>query len=165
MSDTEKAVSEFLTRNGYVYNVTNRGERNRDGWQCDAWLCEFARLRNVAPATQRESFEYFTGTGHRKQVKRMPAPAYRKGTAAYEEWARDAFRAVAPPAASVLYSLILDSSAVGQSFESWCADYGYNSDSRKAEATYRACQENADKLARVFSRADIATLEEMLRDY
>ena len=143
MSDTEKAVSEFLTRNGYVYNVTNHGERNLDGWQCDAWLCRFTKQGG------QEEFEFYTGIGHRTKPK--------------ADWMKP--RAVAPPAASVLHSIILDSRAIGQSFESWCADFGYDTDSRKAESVYRECQQNADKLARVFSRADIAALENMLQDY
>ena len=46
----------------------------------------------------------------------------------------------APSERDVLQSLALDASALDHpTFESWAGDYGYDTDSRKAEATYRAC--------------------------
>jgi hypothetical protein len=51
-----------------------------------------------------------------------------------------------PDAADVMYSLICDASGLDQPFESWAGDYGYDADSRKAEAIYKACQANTLKL-------------------
>jgi len=34
----------------------------------------------------------------------------------------------------------------GTSFEEWCAEYGYDSDSRKAHALWTTCRKQADKL-------------------
>ncbi|MCP4307339.1 MAG: hypothetical protein GY788_21205 [bacterium] len=42
-----------------------------------------------------------------------------------------------PNAASVVDCLISDASALDQSFEDWADDYGYDTDSRKAELLYR----------------------------
>jgi hypothetical protein len=55
-----------------------------------------------------------------------------------------------PTAAEVLNCLALDASgyANAQSFEDWCVEYGYDTDSRKAERTYKAVERQADKLAR-----------------
>ena len=53
-----------------------------------------------------------------------------------------------PRAADVLSSLVSDASSVHESFEDWCANYGYDTDSRKAERTYKACQELAPKVLR-----------------
>ena len=90
---------------------------------------------------------------------------YRPGTVAFETHVTGAMRPVAPSSASLLYSLILDSSAVAQSFESWCSAYGYDTDSRKAHQIYMDCQANADKLARVFAPDVIRQLSEALQEY
>ncbi len=58
---TEKAVSQALAAKGVAYNVTARGPMVRDKWECDGWDCRFANeLGHV------ESFEYYTGIGHRQ---------------------------------------------------------------------------------------------------
>lgn len=55
----------------------------------------------------------------------------------------------APDSASVISSLLLDSSALDQSFEDFCSEFGYDTDSRKAEATYRACKSSGEKLRKL----------------
>lgn len=52
----------------------------------------------------------------------------------------------APKAGDVLDSLALDSNMVNESFEDWCASCGYDSDSRRAFATYEACRKIAAQL-------------------
>ena len=54
-----------------------------------------------------------------------------------------------PQADSVLSSLLLDSSAIDQTFEDWCGEFGYDTDSRKAEKTYKACVKNGERLKRL----------------
>ena len=53
-----------------------------------------------------------------------------------------------PTLAEVLDCLASDASGVdnAQSFEDWASEYGYDTDSRKAERTYRICEEQAQKL-------------------
>jgi len=53
-----------------------------------------------------------------------------------------------PTAADVLDCLASDAVTVdcAGSFENWAADLGYDTDSRKAERTYRICQQQAEKL-------------------
>lgn len=51
-----------------------------------------------------------------------------------------------PKPGDVLNCLILDASGVDQPFEDWASDLGYDPDSRKAEAVYRACQDTRYKL-------------------
>lgn len=55
-----------------------------------------------------------------------------------------------PELADVLDCLVSDASSVRNSrgFEDWCADLGYDTDSRKAEKTYKTCERQADKLER-----------------
>lgn len=54
-----------------------------------------------------------------------------------------------PSAADVLYCLISDVGAGDYTFEQWCCEYGYDTDSRKAFATYEACRSMAPKLQKL----------------
>jgi hypothetical protein len=143
------AVDALPERNGVKFSVALLGKRTRDGWEHDAWYVTLSRLSG---AGHSEDFNYCTGLGLRQYVTGPKNPRRR-------------LRPVPPRAADVLHSLILDSSAADQTFESWCSEFGYDTDSRKAEATYRECQKNADKLARVLDRRAREELAELLQDY
>ncbi len=54
-----------------------------------------------------------------------------------------------PTAFDVLSCLISDASGCLDSFESWCGDYGYDVDSRKAERIWKACIKSAAKTRRL----------------
>lgn len=56
---------------------------------------------------------------------------------------------VAPNVESVLYSLLMDSSALDMTFEEWCGDYGYEEDSIKANKIFAECNEQGKKLKRL----------------
>lgn len=167
--DIRTQVTEILKAAGVTFSAIYLGQRKRDGWNCDAWSCAFTKGDG---REAHEEFDYFTGLGLRKPPKwEYGAPGYdggRKpptpGTILHEQWMEGA-KPVSPHPADVLHSLILDSSAVGQSFESWCSEFGYDSDSRKAEGIYRACQQSADKLACIFNPAQIETLQTTLEGY
>lgn len=53
-----------------------------------------------------------------------------------------------PALADVLNSLALDASGYenAQGFEDWANEYGYDTDSRKAERTYKVCQRQSERL-------------------
>lgn len=55
-----------------------------------------------------------------------------------------------PTAEDVLGCLVSDANGVigGRDFEDWCSEYGYDTDSRKAERTWKTVQQQSDKLAR-----------------
>lgn len=59
-----------------------------------------------------------------------------------------AFNGRAPRTEEVLNCLASDAAGVenAQSFEDWCAEYGYDTDSRKAERTFKACKSVARRL-------------------
>ena len=61
-----------------------------------------------------------------------------------------------PDATSVLESLFLDASGYDNAadFEDWAGQYGYDEDSRKAEALYHEVGKQAGKLARLFGYSD-----------
>lgn len=56
-----------------------------------------------------------------------------------------------PKTASVLDCLASDASGVenARDFEDWCGEYGYDTDSRRAERTYRTCRRQAARLKRL----------------
>jgi len=72
-----------------------------------------------------------------------------------------------PSLPDVLYSLLSDGSAFfdAASFEEWAGDYGYDTDSRKAERMFRECQETGRKLSRAFNAAEITELRDAFAEY
>jgi hypothetical protein len=54
----------------------------------------------------------------------------------------------APKADAVLDCLASDSSAIENNvrFEDWCSEFGYDSDSRKAEKIFKTCEHQAKRL-------------------
>jgi len=74
---------------------------------------------------------------------------------------------VTPKLPDVLHSLLLDGAAHfdSQTFEDWCADYGYSDDSIKARDTFETCERIGKALARAFTRAELNDLREVFQDY
>ena len=71
-----------------------------------------------------------------------------------------------PSIVDVVASLVLDSSVLdAASFEDWAADYGYDTDSRSAETTYRECLAVALKLRNGIGEAGLTALREACQDY
>lgn len=68
----------------------------------------------------------------------------------------------APNLAEVLDCMASDASSVENSrdFEEWCSEIGYDTDSRKAEATYNECKAQARHLERVIGRSALRQLVE-----
>lgn len=54
-----------------------------------------------------------------------------------------------PDAETVLDSLLSDSQAGQQTFEEFCSEFGYDSDSRKAERIYRECAKQGAKVKKL----------------
>jgi hypothetical protein len=73
---------------------------------------------------------------------------------------------IIPKDADVIHSIVLDASVLDEpSFESWADNCGYDTDSRKAEAVYKACLEIALKLRAMIGDAGLRTLQEACQDY
>ncbi len=71
-----------------------------------------------------------------------------------------------PKISDVLYSLAMDASVLDSgSFEDWAVEFGYETDSRKAEAIYHACLDIALKLRNGLGEAKLAELREACQDY
>lgn len=71
-----------------------------------------------------------------------------------------------PPIADVLHSLVSEAGVLDcSSFEEWASDLGFDADSRKAEAIYRACLDIALKLRNGLGEANLRRLQEAFQDY
>lgn len=72
----------------------------------------------------------------------------------------------APNLADVMHSLHLDSRGVeGTTFESWAGDYGYDTDSLKAESIYRACVAINGQMRQLFTPEELDQLDILFSDY
>ena len=71
----------------------------------------------------------------------------------------------APSIADVLSCLLLDASAIDAgTFEEWASECGYDTDSRKAEVTYRECVDHGLKLRAMLGDDLMNQLREALQD-
>lgn len=70
---------------------------------------------------------------------------------------------IAPPSVvDVLYSLLLDASALDfRDFADWCSDLGYDTDSIKAKQAYDECIATATKLRAAFGQKTVDDLREL----
>lgn len=72
----------------------------------------------------------------------------------------------APELHEVMYSLLMDSSAIDSAtYEEWAGDYGYSEDSREGERIYRACLEIGLKLRAMLGDKVLQQLREAAQDY
>ena len=137
----EAAINDYLISLRVSFTVNYVGEVYKDDWNgqlCDQWRVSFTdKIDN-----RRMSTSFFTGIGSRKDGKPEK-----------------------PKAASVLHSLLMDTYAIDSSFEDWCSDYGYDTDSIKALKTYKACRSIGERMVRVFSTDTIDAMREILQDY
>lgn len=158
-SPIELAVAEYTATLGITHTCTFVRATKRDEWECDQW--EF----KITAGNKTERFDYYTGTAYRSPIVQPQfGPMPRRGTLAYAALERER-KPIAPPVAGLLYSLILDAQASGQTFNSWCDGFGYDSDSRKVHKTYEACLETAEKLERLFKRSEVEKLSELMQVY
>lgn len=71
-----------------------------------------------------------------------------------------------PELKDVLYSLVMDSDVLNYSeFEEWAENFGYETDSRKAEKIYKDCLNTALKLRSIIGQDGIDTLNKLFEDY
>lgn len=181
MSEAIRAtVARILKSERVSYSTRYLGEKKGalgGTHPMDEWACV---LTFEGRPQEPEEFEFFTGVGLRAEpdgAAKMLARSkfqglmqadidrrthYGRRYLAYLETLR---KPKAPDPADLLHSLIVDSSACEQSFESWCADFGYATDSRKALATYEAGQSNTDKLRRIIRPEAFRKLAEVLQEY
>lgn len=132
-------------------------------WLHDVWAISFARAQKPALTSA-----YKTGIGHRilTAAERQYGKAReRLRNSTSLGWVRKRTLPKKPFAACVLHSLLLNADSGNMLFEEFCANFGYDTDSRKAFAVYEACQKVEADLRRFLSRAEREKLAELLADY
>lgn len=80
-------------------------------------------------------------------------------TCGHERCEKAGWQPTPPRLYDVLTSLKADATH-GETFADWCANYGYDTDSRRAMETYLACQESEDQSRRFFGTDWPALLED-----
>lgn len=51
---------------------------------------------------------------------------------------------------------------IDDSFEKFCANYGYDTDSRRAERIWKACRKQSEKLSKLFTESELDLLCEIV---
>jgi len=157
-AQAKAAVSGILSAAGFHdIACTYMGTTSRDNWNCDEW--RFTLTRKESGNIERFEFPFFTGVGLRQPSNvptKYPAPLKAK-----HQWEKP----VAPHPADLVYSLLLDGAAANVSFNDWCADYGYDSDSIKALSTYQECCKTGETMRRMFTVEQRQALADALQDY
>lgn len=147
------------------FNAKDDTAKGHDGkpWHHDAWSLEIKQKHGRVT----ERFSFRTGTGNRvnagpamhHELESLGDVVRARGRSFYiDKGSR--WEAKAPKLADVLQCLASDAGALEETFEDWCSNYGYDSDSRKAEKTYRACVETAQQLVRLFGFDGLRELRE-----
>ncbi len=158
MSPLEKELSKLFISATFHH----KGLIQKDGWDCDQWLCTIQYEKNSA------TFDYYTGLGHRELMPGVTRkgnlfdPRYGDSVWSDRQAAEKKFTKVKQPKlADLVHSLLLNLNSIEQSFQSWCDEFGESEDSLKALNTYLACQKEADKVLRLFGRELCAKLREL----
>jgi len=166
---TEKPTLESL---GLQCSIVSRGVQKMnetDTTPMLAWDAKFTDKRG-----QYQQFDYFTGIGCGPQMsetdlmRNFPLVANvpkhnRRNLIDKTLMPRVALMAAikakwTPDPIEILWAVARDGDALDQTFEDWASDFGYDTDSRKAEKIYRACQDNALRLKKILSTDKIETL-------
>jgi hypothetical protein len=184
---TTQDTGEQLAAMGYALAASSpRGEIDGDGWPHIAYTVTLSRHGREIIITP-----YRLGVGHvraedwgaalRHEWRLSASTATiartlkaRPGAQLADKlaWARAAaevagLRKIAPTLPDVLHSLLLDGAAQfdNLTFEDWAGEYGYDPDSRKAEAIFDTCVEIGRKLAQGIPGGELETLKEILADH
>ena len=166
MEENTITLERFIKENGITGEFKHDGlktdhEKDSQGqkqaYTMDAWQVTLTR------AGQSMHTSYRTGLGHRipnwgkiahdrgfwpnkQEMEQMKQKAMMSRNG--DKWLIDYCDHKTPELANLLDSLASDASCYdnARNFEDFCSDLGYDEDSRKAEAIYRACGELAKEL-------------------
>lgn len=171
---------KLLTDLGFALRIVDgpKGVVTDDNWQCIRYLVELTYKGKEVITT-----DYSLGIGHVdiKAIDMHKLPLEASEQSMLHAWktrpgvkftdpvsqaklaAKIAkYQKVTPQLDDVLYSLIRDGDAFfnAQTFEQWADEFGYDTDSRKAEQTYKAC----DRIGRKLAGSVPATVLSVVRD-
>ena len=125
MSDRYTLATFIQAHNITLSSVFLGMRTDADKWTHYAWAC------TLDYEGRKFDFPYRCGLGHAERRfrfgKTTPTP---------------------PNVVDVMESLQLDASCADEAFEEWCAEYGYDTDSRESERIYHACRKVRTDLQR-----------------
>jgi hypothetical protein len=164
-------VAAYLKAQGISYNAEFVGTKKDQDWERDQFVVTFSNGKIS------ESFEYGTGIGHRlgligtnytlsgKQIESVKTLKETIGTDNTVIKLSNGDYVVKPTQASVLYCLLSDADLGSESFDDFCDNLGYNSDSIADFKTYQACMVTAKQIRKLFTGEQRQALRDMLDDY
>lgn len=127
-------LQQLLSNQGIRMRATHLGTRAEHNG--DDWIHDAWRCTFKKPGNDGSlTFEYRMGVGHEGRT---------------------------PIAEEVLEGLLSDILGVDQSFSDWCADYGLNADSRRAEQTFTACVKQREQMQNYFGETLLRNMQAAL---
>lgn len=179
-SGPEAAYDDWMTRNGVTYSATfvpfSMSRNAKPLRECKThelsinWRVMFTKDGCTFMTYYQQGIGHLPG--YCGQYGNRNTADYRADVIAAVEKGRarkalGAFMTVPvppPAAADVLDCLALDASVLEAGcFEDWASEYGYDLDSRKAEATYQECVTIARKMRELFGHKALAELRSLER--
>lgn len=172
-------IDDFIKEHGLTMTaqrIPARTDRAADQWSKDAFHY-LATIKNKDGG--EHSLAYSMGSGHvepvpfvfgrfivhgeratRKDYDRVSAPRFKPRTLFDKELHEQVVRPKQPDLATVLGCLASDCAGYenARSFEDWASEYGYDTDSRKAFATYEQVREQHEAMERLLGRAALQRL-------
>ncbi|QXL90409.1 hypothetical protein [Salmonella phage NINP13076] len=181
-NDQDVTVFNFLKEKGVNFTAQYGGVNSDPEWQADLFFVSFEKGGKVYRS------EFKTGTGHRvgrhtgltpSDARELAKVGAKVSQVDQKNWTREDYKrndnkamsfgyrvyVATPTAANVLYCLLSDMDLGSESHADFCANLGYDEDSRKGLEIYLACQKTGEELRKVFTGEDLETLREMLEDY
>ena len=143
-------------------DVAYLGEVTKDNWTGDNFKIT---LRNTETGKEMTLASYSTGTGHRKvnlTGDKMPRKSFLVSVHDADLLQNNTY--VVPPSPLSVLGCIRSDDTRGESFDEWCRDIGYDTDSRKALEIYLACQKQTCDFRFAFPGFDLDEYEP-LEDY
>jgi hypothetical protein len=129
------------------------GERtDENNWPHFEWRVTLTRdgLAGAGSGGQvKWSFPYRMGLGHVQTPCGKPQGAWRGETPCQHVRCQGKWKPAPPDLYAVFCSLKADDT-MGRTYNEWCGDYGFDTDSRKAMDTYLACQKSEADSRRFF---------------
>lgn len=166
-TEIRQAITSICQGINYQINYVGYfDKRNKDNWVHDKFIF----------IINGETFDYHQGIGHSTPIfdrkakygfeklkgLKFKRDAEKEGYTVFTSNNRFVKK---PHLADLLYCLISDANCGIETFDDFCSNYGYDTDSRKALEIYLQCQETNNKLRKVLSGDVLRKCEEILQDY
>lgn len=135
-SEFDKQAREFLDAAGITFKAKFIGSRIKKYWEDGQTRDVFRATFRRSGTKQQISFEFGQSLNKSSCTGEFPSSAY-DVLSCMEKYEPDA------------------------SFTQWCIEYGYNTDSRKAEKVYKAVKKEWRKVSSFFTAAEIEELREI----